>query len=323
MNVRSLPIVAALLALPSIALATPDDDKALATELFAKGIKKMEAGKCDQAKIDDRAVCQEARELFTRAYEIYPAGLGALRNLAYVERGLGHTASAARRFRDLQQKAPNDPNPKRHIWAEYATKELETLEPLIPHVSIVCDRSDAAITIDGKPLPAGAWGTSVEIDPGEHKIHGDAKEAAPFDATIVLAEKETKTVTVTFARAAPPPPPPPPEEPKSSSNRRVLPLVVAGAGAVTVIVGLAFGYSAITKKSDACGDGKLCEPVGLEDARSSARTSNIVTGIGAAVLVGGVAWYLLTPSAEAPKTAHVVPLLGRDVAGAAFVGVFQ
>ena len=55
---------------------------------------------------------------------------------------------------------PNDPNPKRHIWAEYATKELETLEPLIPHVSIVCERSDAA-TPGSQLAGVGSGGADV------------------------------------------------------------------------------------------------------------------------------------------------------------------
>ncbi len=311
----------ALPALPRAASANPEDDKALATELFAKGVKKMEEGKCDQPQITDKAICDEAREHFTRAYDIYPAGLGALRNLAYVERGLGRLASAARRFRELQQRAPQDPNPKRHIWAEYAMKELETLGPLIPHVTVNAPASATSVTIDGKPLPAGAWGTAVEIDPGTHQVHAEGKDVAPFHESITLAEKESKTVTITFGdKAAPPPPPPPPKVAEKPS--RVAPLVVAGVGGATVIVGLAFGYMAISGKKDACGDTKLCEPAALEDARSAARTSNIVTGVGAAVLVGGVTWYLLTPSAP-KETARVAPMFGPGFAGAALTGVFQ
>jgi hypothetical protein len=319
-------LLLALLAIPRVASATPDDDRALATELFAKGVKKMDAGKCDQPKITDPAICEEAREHFTRAYEIYPAGLGALRNLAYVERGLGHYASAARRFRDLQQRAPQDPNPKRHIWAEYATKELEAIGPLIPHVTIHVPPEATSVTIDGKPLPAGAWGTAVEIDPGSHKVHVEGKGVDPFDHEVTLVEKENKTVTVTFVEKkvdAPPPPPPPVVVDKPS---RVAPLVVAGVGGATVIVGLVFGYMAITGKKDACGDTKLCEPAALEDARSNARTSNIVTGVGAAVLVGGLTWYFLAPSsssASETKSARVAPVFGPGFAGAALTGVFQ
>jgi len=316
--VHSLALAVSLAATVS-ARAGEDENKALATELFAKGNKKLEVGKCDQNKIGDRATCEEAREDFQKAYDIYPQGLGALRNLAYVERGLGRLASAARRFRELQQKAPNDPNPKRHVWAEYATKELEVIEPRIPHLTVQAP-ADAptglAITIDGKPLPQPAWGTAVEIDPGSHKVHAEGAGVAPFDAELALAEKENKTVSVVFTKPAPPPPPPD-EKPKTSP--RIAPLVVAGVGAVTVLVGLGFGYAAISGKQDACGDTKLCDREGLEDARSYAVTSNIVTGIGAALLVGGGAWYFLTPASPSNTTGvRVVPFAG----GAALVGRF-
>ncbi len=326
MNARPL-LVAALFLLPRLAWASPEDDKALATELFAKGVKKLEEGKCDQPKITKPAACEEAREHFARAYEIYPAGLGALRNLAYTERGLGRHASAARHFRELQQKAPQDPNPKRHVWAEFAAKELETLGPLIPHVTIVVpvDHPEMTVTIDDKPLPAGAWGTPIEIDPGAHKIRAEAKDVPPFETELTLAEKESKTVEVKFAAksAAPPPPPPPPPVEKKEQTARVAPLVVAGVGAVTVVVGLVVGYGAISGKKDACGDGKLCEPGGLEDARSSARWSNIVTGVGAVVLAGGVTWYLLTPTHKDAPSARVAPMVGLGFAGASLSGEFR
>jgi len=296
------------------------DNKDLATELFAKGNKLLEAGKCDQATIGDRATCEEARDNFQKAYEIYPQGLGALRNLAYVERGLGRYASAARRFRELQQKAPNDPNPKRHVWAEYATKELEVIEPLIPHLTVKApDDAPAglAITVDGKPLPQPAWGTSVEIDPGPHKVHAEGAGVTPFDESVTLAKKENKTVAVVFTKAVVTPPPI--EQPKPAPSRTV-PLIVAGAGAVTMIVGLGFGYAAISGKKDACGSGKLCEPEGLDDARSYAVTSNVLTGVGAALLIGGGAWYFLTPNSAQNKTGvNVVPFAG----GAALVGRFE
>lgn len=320
----ALSVLCACVVLPAtfVARAADDDNKALATELFAKGNKKLELGRCDEKPIKDRAACEEARDHFQKAYDIYPQGLGALRNLAYVERGLGRYASAARRFRELQQKAPNDPNPKRHVWAEYAAKELEVIEPLIPHLTVqppAARPENMTVAIDGKPLPQPAWGTAIEVDPGPHKITAEGKAVSPFESNVTLDEKESKTVTVVFGGAPPPPWTPPPEKPRESPSR-VVPLIVAGAGAATMAVGLAFGYAAITGKQDACGDGKLCERQGLDDARSYAATSNILTGVGAAVLIGGGAWYFLTPKPSTNNTGvHVVPFAG----GAAIVGRFE
>jgi len=303
--------------LPQIAAAGEEQDKVLATDLFDKGIKKMEDGKCDQPVIGDAALCNEARDLFRRSYEVYPAGLGALRNLAYVERGLGLLASAARRFRELERKAPQDPNPKRHVWAEYAKKELVDIEPRVPHLTVKppMPRPDGlVIKLDGSVLPEPVWATSLDVDPGSHTIHAEAKGVAPFDSTVTFAEKDDKSIDVTFAQSAPVDKPPPPT--KSSSH--VAPIVLTGVGAAVVIVGLGFGYSAITKRKDACGDGRFCEPNKLDEAKSAARTSNIVTGIGIAAVAGGVLWMLLTPreSKDENKGAIVMPWASMHGGGA-------
>ena len=67
---------------------------------------------------------------------------------------------------------------------------------------------------------------------------------------------------------------------------RIGPIALAGAGAITTIVGLGFGVAAISRRKDACGDNHYCEPSKLEDARSAARTSDIVTGLGLAAVAG-------------------------------------
>ena len=99
--------------------AAEEENKAIATDLFDKAVTKMGQGNCDRedpavaAKPIDVGTCKEARELFKRAYELYPSALGALRNLAFTEKGLGMVASAARSFRELARKAPLDPKPER------------------------------------------------------------------------------------------------------------------------------------------------------------------------------------------------------------------
>jgi hypothetical protein len=46
--------------------------------------------------------CARSLPLFRRAYAMYPAGLGSLRNIAECEEELGHFASARRAWLDLQ-----------------------------------------------------------------------------------------------------------------------------------------------------------------------------------------------------------------------------
>jgi len=327
--VRLLSAGAGLLSLhaclASLARADEESDKVLATDLFDKGNAKMEEGSCDQDPIGDATVCKEARDLFRRSYEIYPAGLGALRNLAYVERGLGLFASAARRFRELERKAPADPNPKRHVWADFAKKELATLEPLVPHLTIVPPNPQPAglvVTLDGAVLPRAAWATSIDVDPGSHRVHAEATGRTAFDSNVSVAEKDDAHVDITFAEDS--------TKPVIVSDTKSIvtpsrfgpyagPIALTGAGTVAVLVGIGFGVSAISKRNDACGDAHYCEPNKLEEARSAARTSDIVTGLGLAAVAGGVLWYFLLPKTQdAPKSSPptLVPWGSAGGAGA-------
>src|SRR4051812_8625569 len=174
-------------------------DKKVATDLFDAGVTKMGAGKCDQTPVGGVALCRDAREAFRRSYALYPAGLGALRNVAYVEKNLGLVASAARDFRELARQAPLDPNPARRLWAEFAQKEYEALSPRVPHLMIAVGGTrpaNLAITLDGTALAEPAWGTKLDVDPGRHVLHAEAPERAPFDSAFELRESEEKSVSV-------------------------------------------------------------------------------------------------------------------------------
>ncbi len=300
-----------------------EKNKAIATDLFDHGVRLMAEGKCAQGGPVDVPKCKEALDSFWRAYKIYPAALGALRNAAYVAKGLGMIASAARDFREVARKAPLDPKPERQAWADYARREADDLEPRVPHLTVRVP-ADAPkrtkVTLDGTPLADAAWGTELAVDPGDHAVHAEAPGRVNFESSVKLAEKESKTVAIVLdvdATALPP----------VATRSKTLPLIVSGIGLVGVGVGLGFGYAAMKKKSDACGGTQLCDPQGLTDGRHLANTSSIVVGASAAVLVGGLVWLLLTPSnASAPsaesRSARVVPFASPQSAGLAAYGTF-
>src|SRR2546421_644382 len=101
-------VVASLLGAPALAEGQENQSRKVATDLFDAGVARMGAGRCDETPVADIAACREARDAFRRAYALYPGGLGALRNAAYVEKNLGLVASAAHDFRELARKAPLD-----------------------------------------------------------------------------------------------------------------------------------------------------------------------------------------------------------------------
>jgi len=151
------------------------------------------------------------------------------------------------------------------------------------------------------------------------------------------------------AAAAPPPPtttaaatqPPPDSSAHGSGKRSVVPLIVAGAGGVTMIVGLVV-YAKAAKDvkhyeslcppgSDGtpyCGAG--ADAIATMEAGNKARTRKIVggvvTGVGAAALAGGLVWYFLQPHGRATTGTLQKPLVRPDVspgfAGIALSGAF-
>ena len=327
--------VVALSVAPASRAEEEDRNKAVATDLFDAGVRKMKEGECDKAAIKDRAVCEEARDAFKRAYALYPGALGALRNLAYVEQNLGLVASAARNFRELTRKAPHDPNPARRMWAEFAQKEFESLAPRIPHLTIEVPSErppELKLLLDNNPLPEAAWQTALEVDPGKHTVRAEAPGYAAFEQSFELVEKQEKRLIVELVpapeeksdeAAAPPPVATAKGAEEPRPKPRILPLVVSGVGVVTVGVGLGLGYVAIQKKKDACGDEHFCEPDQLESGRSTARASTIVTSVGAATLAGGLIWYFLSaPRKSGDAAARLVPSVGPRGGGIAAFGTF-
>jgi hypothetical protein len=307
-----------------LAADASDENKAIATDLFDKGVKLMEGFHCDETPTN-KAKCKEAREDFKRAYELYPAALGALRNLAYVEKGLGMTASAARDFREVARKAPLDPKPERQKWAEFAKAEVANLEPKVPHltVKVPTDRpAGMKVLLDGTPLLEAAWDTQIDVDPGKHEVRADAPGRLAYVGTIDLGEKQSKSIAVSLevdtTYVAPTT-----EKPSTTG-----PWIVTSIGGVAVLAGLGLGYASMKKKNDACNGGTVCDPDGLSSGKSLANASTVVTGVGAAVLVTGVVWLLLTPGGESSPTkdkgasASVAPLAGPGIFGVSATGRF-
>jgi hypothetical protein len=301
-------------------------DKTLAMDLFDRGVRKMRQGGCERSPVTDRAACEAARDALKRAYELYPEGLGALRNLAYVEAGLGLVASAARSFRELARRAPLDPNPARRLWAEFAHKEADALAARVPHLQIELTGeppADMALLLDGSPVPEAAWRTPLDLDPGQHELRAQAPEHAPYVDSFALAEAEHKHISVALAPqrseplatlpsaapAAPAPERSAPERTARSVTNRLAPLLLIGSGTAALAVGLGLGYKAMRERDDACGNTRACEPAGLATGKQAAHASTAITSLGVAAVASGLVWYFVRRKRERQATAQLAPAL--------------
>ncbi len=118
-------------------------------------------------------------------------------------------------------------------------------------------------------------------------------------------------------------------------TRPVLPLIVAGVGGAVFILG-GLGWSAaqgeIADIEDECPNRQDCEPeqaAAGNDAKSRANTLGPLALVGAAVGVGGLIWYFLSPrkppkskSAIQDRKPYFAPAVAPGFAGLSFSGRF-
>jgi hypothetical protein len=317
-----LSISAALgvLLLARTAAADPASD---AKDLFERGRALRSAGKCD-----------EAAPLFEKAAEIFPAGLGSLRNAAECEETLGHFATARRLWGDLKRAVMLSNDPKYEGWQADAEAAAARLEPKLAHVTVDVVESDGkmerklgpknhvTVTLGSEPLPPALVGTSLDRDPGPYVVTVTGLDGAPKSQAIELRVGDAKTLR--FVVPAPPPEPastkPTPIDERGPTTRRTLGWIGVGVGAAALVgAGISLGVrqAALSDLKSACPayESAPC-PTSVESTVGRGATASTlvnVLGIGGGVLlVTGVVLVLVSPD---PKpAAALVPRVGVGLA---------
>ncbi|HEX8790100.1 MAG TPA: tetratricopeptide repeat protein [Polyangiaceae bacterium] len=261
---------------PSVARADPVSD---AKDLFTRGRDLRTHGDCAGAV-----------PLFRKAADLYPAGLGSVRNLAECEEQLGHYASARRAWLDLKRALLTTDDKKYEGWSQDAEAAATRLAPklatLTVDVSYATPDGQAAlakgvtVTLDNETLPPALVGTPLERDPGHHvvRVAGDRVDQ-PQQKAVDLVAGDNKHVAL---RVVVKPPPstltdaatragdgvPPPEHPapadddeeRARSTKRMVAWIAIGVGGASLIgagVSLAVRQSALSDAQNICGTGDL------------------------------------------------------------------
>ena len=146
--------VTAVLA-PSVARA---DAAADAKDLFAQA-----------RELRGRGDCAGALPLFQRAYAIYPAGLGSLRNVAECEESLGEFATARIAWLDLGRALSQTSEPRYAGWSEDAEQGAARLAPKV-----------APAAVPGRPV-------LVEIAPAPPDAHARRRDGTARRTTAWVA----------------------------------------------------------------------------------------------------------------------------------------
>jgi hypothetical protein len=316
-------VLAALISATSPAKAQEeggDQETRVRAELaFGEGLRLMEAGNCRSAT-PDIALCQHAIEQFNQAHALFPEGLGALRNKAFVESGLGLYKSALTSFEQLAGFARSHPDPRRREWAALAEAEVARLRPLVPVLTISGVRGSAfQVSLDGGPNLGPERRFDLEVDPGSHRLVVQLDGGILRIIDVDLAASARKSLVIDEPSRPTPPKLPADREIKGGNASRTLAWLTTGLGGAAVVTGLGLGTAAALRHDELCDDQNRCQREGFEGGKNLARASTIVTASGAAVLTGGITWLLLTASREANKSSAAPGLtVSASARGATF-----
>jgi len=314
----------------ALAAATPAqaqgvDQKATAQVLFEQGRELVEQGHYAEA-------CPKFAESLR-----LDRGIGTMLWLADCYESNGQTASAWASFKEAAAAAALAHDAREKVARDRVAK----LEPKLTTVAIVVPPEAAVrgleVRRDGVLLGPAEWGIGVPVDPGIHAVDAGAPERRPWTTGVELPAKPgLVSVTIPVLEAAPTPAPEAPERtgapetvtPLSTttthtwSTQRIAGAVVAGAGVLSLGVGLYFGLEAKSTYDASNGPGHCvnnqCDEQGLADrssAHSQAMVSTVLMGVGLAAVATGAVVYLTAPRESSMAGFAVSPMVARGGGG--------
>src|ERR1019366_8606161 len=229
-----------------------DDRQARAEARFQQGSTAFDEGRVD-----------EACAAFLESLTLYETA-GTLLNLALCHEAQGKTASA---WREFTHAAASTTDPVQRNRRDFARQHAQKLEPGLERllVDVSPQEGSVAIAIDGEAISDARRGLPLFVAPGAHAITASAPlhkgfvvavnvPAGPASAPVVVH------VPALDAEPLPASPLPEPEKappPPSHRTRRDVAWVLAGAGAVGVGLGAAFGVDALVTMGSCSGP---CDP---------------------------------------------------------------
>ncbi len=315
---------------PAVASAQVSDaDKATARALAQQAQDALE--RRDFATAADR---------FERAGELVHAPTLEL-GLARAQVGLGKWVAAHETYnRVARETLPAGAPPAFTKALGDAARELASLEPRIPTVTIVVEGAPSAkVTLDGAPVSSALLGVGRMVDPGAHTVRAVADGFAPAQSAFTVAERNNQQVTLRLERVpgavpavAPPPPgaapspappgagPPPPSPSSSGSTRKLLGFVGLGVGGAGLVVGAVAGGLAVSKHASlqkvcpggACPEGQASNLDGYHVVTALSTAGFVAGGLLAAA---GVVLVVTAPRSTEPSSAGVAPVIGAGRIG--------
>jgi len=336
----ALVLVLALAAGRASAAGPSAADVATARELYKQGADALDAG--------NAAV---AADKLAQAWALVQTPVIGF-DLSRAQLALGHLVEAREAALSVQRLPVGHDETARSNEARGAAGKLAAqLESRIPHVTVSVEGlagHEATVKIDGSVIPGAALSVARQADPGSHVAVVDTDDGRHAEGTVMLAERDTRTIVLRLdapratESTTPPAKPahvetvaptqlerpaqpalfaPTPEKRPGTSPLVWIGLGTAVAGLVTGAITGAFALSEESTVKANCStqssvDQKyVCFPPYTNDlatANTLATISTIgfvVSGVGIAVLVTGLVLGGASTS-HAQKTARITPFFG-------------
>jgi hypothetical protein len=284
-------------------------NKAAAEALYQQGAELFEAG-------DLAPAC----ERFDASQKLDP-GLGTMLRLADCLDRLGKTASAWALFREAATTAGERSDVEREDIASHRALDLEQRLSRVWLTSAeATPPAGLTVEIHGSAVPLTSAGMLLPLDPGPVEIIARADGYQPFTGTLEVPEgpAHTSFEIPKLVRVPPKPVTRPrapvfvasPPQPEPDFSLRTAGFVGGGAGLLGIATGAVLSYRALQLKSDsleACSASNedVCGRKGYDlrnESLTAADAATVSFAVGGALLLGGVALIVLSPSsAEKPN----------------------
>jgi hypothetical protein len=264
------------------------------TSIFAIGLvlSAATAARADErAAVDAEMLFREGRhaadmgnfalacEKFEASHKAQPAP-GTLLNLADCEETRGLLTRAWHDFLALADALPETDERK-----AVALERARSLERSMPRLRVRLARAsfDARVFRDGVELGEMTLGVALPVDPGQHFVTVREPGFNERSYTIVVKRGEERDLQVEHGVLSHGPDP-----------KRVIGWTLAGFGVASVAAGAIMGVFALTSLSASnaqCPGGTCTDPKGVaqhDQARSFAIASDVLLGVGAALVVTSI-----------------------------------
>ncbi len=266
-------------------------DKTPAVALFEAGRALAESGQ--QA---------EACKKFEESNRLDDQNVGTLLNLGLCNEKQQKWQTALRWYRASLERAQRS---KEQIQIDAASGKITELTDLVPIINIQftgVPPEGTAVLVDGVAIDRVKW-PQIEVDNGSHTVEVQAPGKQAFRETVEMNTKSKHTTTVVLAVKAADPVP-------TQWKRNAY--IFGGIGASLVV-------AAPISAAALCGFGNLFSH--CENNKAITFGSNGLWIGGAAMLGVGAYYYFFAPKMTAGGTA-MVPTVGNDGVGLAFIGGF-